>query len=112
MAALVRPWVAVARRAANEHVEREARQPGAGAWWRECAMRSRATVALLERVEADGLAGDARDVVLLAVPGDRLGDALEALSLAGVPCEPAGEGHTSGGIGTMVGETTMDGSDQ
>ena len=75
-------------------------------------MRARATVALLERVEADGLAGNDRDVVLLAVPGDRLGDALEALSLAGVPCEPAGEGHTSGGIGTMVGETTMDGSDQ
>lgn len=112
MHALVRPWVEAARRAADEHAEREARQPGAGAWWRECALRARATVALLERVEADGLAGDDRGIALLAVPEERLGDALEALALAGVPCESVGAEHTSGGIGAMVENETTEGSIQ
>lgn len=102
MGALVRPWAAVARRAADEHAEREARQPGAGAWWRECALRARATAALLERVEADGLAGEDRDVAVLAVPGDRLGDALDALAAAGVPVGTVGGGDTEGGIGTTL----------
>jgi TorA maturation chaperone TorD len=81
-------------------------QSGAAAWWTECALRAEGTAVLLARVADDGLAGDDQEVALVAVPGDRLGDALDALATAGVPCEHVGEGHTSGGIGAMVDAAT------
>jgi len=112
MPGLVGPWIAVAESSRDRHRALAGDQPGAAAWWTECALRAEGTAVLLADVASGGLAGDDRDVALVAVPGDRLGDALDALSAAGVPCEHAGEGHTSGGIGAMVEGGTTEGSDR
>lgn len=110
IAALVSPWIALAE-SSREGLEALAgSQPGAGAWWTECALRAAATADMLARVAAAGLHGDDRDVALVAVPSDRLGDALDALAAAGVPSAHAGEGHTSGGIGAMVADGTTEGN--
>jgi len=112
MPGLVGPWIAVAESSRDRHRVLAEDQPGAAAWWTECALRAEGTAVLLANVASGGLAGDDRDVALVAVPGDRLGDALDALSAAGVPCEHVGEGHTSGGIGAMVEGGTTEGSNR
>lgn len=112
MRGLVASWIGVAESSRDRYRALAETQSGAAAWWVECALRAEGTAALLTRVAADGLAGDDQEVALVAVPGDRLGDALDALVAAGVPCEHMGQGHTSGGIGAMVDGGPTEGSDR